>query len=205
MEEMQKGEVERSVKLQQEERIAKQVFQSLRDNPNAELNEIQTEVTLLNRKVEPLLQRVEQAAKNVIYAKDSGFSKVRGSLGMLSKMGGRLISFYADELASMMLEDFLKDTAVDLQKIEQKQGNVYKGQEAKFLAENLLSNIIDYQNEENLVGMRWNNPGFQKQVKQIGLDGLQKNPDPIQFNMDEELVENNNVFSKGEQNNGSPS
>jgi hypothetical protein len=33
---------------------------------------------------------------------------------MLSKMGGRLISFYADELADLMLNDFLGDTAIEL-------------------------------------------------------------------------------------------
>ena len=37
---------------------------------------------------------------------------------MLAKMGGRLISFYADDLAELMLEDFLSETAVDLDRIE---------------------------------------------------------------------------------------
>lgn len=37
---------------------------------------------------------------------------------MLSKMGGRLISFYADDLAELLLNDFLHETAVDLQRIE---------------------------------------------------------------------------------------
>jgi hypothetical protein len=37
-----------------------------------------------------------------------------GPIGMLSKMGGRLISFYADELADLMLNDFLGDTAIEL-------------------------------------------------------------------------------------------
>jgi hypothetical protein len=33
---------------------------------------------------------------------------------MLSKMGGRLIAFYADDLANMLLEDFLGDTVQEL-------------------------------------------------------------------------------------------
>lgn len=33
---------------------------------------------------------------------------------MLSKMGGRLINFYADDLAEMLLNDFLGDTVVEL-------------------------------------------------------------------------------------------
>jgi hypothetical protein len=33
---------------------------------------------------------------------------------MLSKMGGRLINFYSDDLAEMLLDDFLKETALEL-------------------------------------------------------------------------------------------
>ena len=35
-------------------------------------------------------------------------------MGMLSKMGGRLISFYSDELSDMLLDDFLIETAMEL-------------------------------------------------------------------------------------------
>lgn len=37
---------------------------------------------------------------------------------MLSKMAGRLITFYADDLAGLLLEDILSETVADLQKIE---------------------------------------------------------------------------------------
>ena len=37
---------------------------------------------------------------------------------MLSKMGGRLITFYADDLANLLFEDILSETVADLQKIE---------------------------------------------------------------------------------------
>ena len=33
---------------------------------------------------------------------------------MLSKMSGRYVAFYADELAERMLEDFLGETVADL-------------------------------------------------------------------------------------------
>lgn len=33
---------------------------------------------------------------------------------MLAKMGGRLISFYSDDLAEMLLDDFLAETALEL-------------------------------------------------------------------------------------------
>jgi hypothetical protein len=54
---------------------------------------------------------------------------------MLSKMGGRLISFYADDLADLLLNDFLIDTAIELQKIEGSARKDYSGDEAKHLAE----------------------------------------------------------------------
>lgn len=39
---------------------------------------------------------------------------------MLSKMAGRLITFYADDLANLLFEDILGETVKDLQAIEQK-------------------------------------------------------------------------------------
>ena len=71
-------------------------------------------MALLNRKVEPLLKKVEEAARNVQIAKAGQDPIWKGPLGMLSKMGGRLISFYADDLAEMLLQDFLGETAMEL-------------------------------------------------------------------------------------------
>lgn len=48
-------------------------------------------------------------------ASNSGSIKsMSGPIGMLSKMGGRLINFYADDLAELLLNDFLIETAADL-------------------------------------------------------------------------------------------
>jgi hypothetical protein len=33
-------------------------------------------------------------------------------------MGGRLISFYSDDIAELFLDDFLVETALELQKLE---------------------------------------------------------------------------------------
>jgi hypothetical protein len=33
-------------------------------------------------------------------------------------MGGRLISFYSDDIAELLLDDFLAETALELQKME---------------------------------------------------------------------------------------
>ena len=78
------------------------VREKMRDNPNAQLHHMHTEVGMLNRKIEPLLQRVEQATAMVKSAgHHQSLSSQPGPVGMLSRMGGRLISFYADDLADL--------------------------------------------------------------------------------------------------------
>lgn len=86
---------------------------------------------------------------------------------MLSKMGGRLISFYADDLAEMLLSDFLGETAMELQRLESQQLKDYSGEEAKLCAETLMKNLVDYQSEEALIAMRWNNPASKATKKAI--------------------------------------
>lgn len=85
----------------------------MRDQPNQSINELQKDVEMLNRKVEPLLKRVEEAARNATTAAANGPLR-KGPLGMLSKMGAKLITFYADDLAELLLNDFLGETAIEL-------------------------------------------------------------------------------------------
>lgn len=61
-----------------------------------------------------MLKRVEEAARNVRVASENNGPIRKGPLGMLSKMGGRLISFYADDLSNLLLDDFLSETALEL-------------------------------------------------------------------------------------------
>jgi hypothetical protein len=63
---------------------------------------------------------------------------------MLAKMGGRMMHYYADDLADMMLEDMLSDVAMDLQVIEHKQRDKVVINESKQLAENILKHITDF-------------------------------------------------------------
>ena len=63
---------------------------------------------------------------------------------MLSRMGGRLISFYADDLADLLLEDFLSETAQDLQRIEKLTRKQYAEKETEQLANNILQELADY-------------------------------------------------------------
>ena len=99
--------------MQREEDIAREAVRRLKDNPNEHISELQSEVALLTRKVEPLLKRVEEAALNVKIAGENNPMR-KGPLGMLSKMGARMINFYADDLAEMLLQDFLGETAIEL-------------------------------------------------------------------------------------------
>lgn len=40
--------------------------------------------------------------------------KMGGPVGMLSRMGGRLINFYADDLAELLFDDFLMEVVLEL-------------------------------------------------------------------------------------------
>jgi hypothetical protein len=59
-------------------------------------------------------------------------------------MGGRLISFYSDDIAELLLDDFLAETVLELQKMEKDARKDYSDNEAKFLAQNLLKTLVDY-------------------------------------------------------------
>ena len=99
--------------------VTQKVLERMRDNPNAELHQMHNEVSLLNRKIGPILKRVEMASEMV---KRTGahksLSQQPGPVGMLAKMGGRLITFYSDDLANLIFEDILQETVIDLQRIE---------------------------------------------------------------------------------------
>ena len=51
--------------MEQEAEATKQILERMRDNPNAELYQMHNEVALLNRKIEPILKRVELASERV--------------------------------------------------------------------------------------------------------------------------------------------
>ena len=124
------------------------VLEKMRDNPNAHLHQIATEVELLQRKIDPILKRVEQAQDRISDLPKAKLSAQPGAMGMLSKMGGRLVAFYADDLAEMILEDYLMETVLDLQKNEENERKSLSDEEGKQLADNILKVIQNYQVEE---------------------------------------------------------
>jgi hypothetical protein len=193
LEELQKQEVERAIRQKREEEVQLEVGRRLRDNPNRSIHDLQSEVGELNRKVEPLLKRIEEAAGRVGTATEGGPFK-KGPVGMLSKMGGRMISFYADDLTDMLLSDFLVETALELQRMEDKELKNYVGNEAKVYAESLLKNIVDYQSEEAEIQLKWNAVKGGKAGKPLGSQHLAltgpSQPNPISgvsFNLNDDL------------------
>lgn len=59
LEELREQEVKRAIRQQEDDQIQQEVIKKLKDAPNEHLHELSNEVALLNRKVEPLLKRVE--------------------------------------------------------------------------------------------------------------------------------------------------
>ncbi len=137
----------------------------MRDNPNAELFQMHNEVSMLNRKIEPILKRVELASERVKQTKNHGtLSSQPGPVGMLSKMAGRLITFYSDDLASLIFEDILSETVTDLQKIESLTRKQYAEKETEAVVNNILELLADYQAEEQKVDMRYSNKAVQREL-----------------------------------------
>lgn len=48
-------------------------------------------------------------------------SQQEGKVGMMARMGGKLMNFYSDDLTDMLLDDLLLDVVHDLQSIEAKE------------------------------------------------------------------------------------
>ena len=126
------------------------------------------EVNMLNRKIEPILKRVELASERVKSMKGPGaLSNQSGGVGMLAKMGGRLITFYADDLAQLLFEDILTETVTDLQKIESLTRKEYSEKQTEAAMKDILGVLAEYQAEEQQVDMRWSNKAAQREIQQI--------------------------------------
>lgn len=76
-------------------------------------------------------------------------------MSMLAKMGGRIISFYSDDIADLLIDDILKDCAKDLNEIEKKTEIKYKSEQASSFINEMLDNIISYSNEEHNIELKY--------------------------------------------------
>eukprot|EP00343_Euplotes_focardii_P006165 CAMPEP_0205809842 /NCGR_PEP_ID=MMETSP0205-20121125/14067_1 /ASSEMBLY_ACC=CAM_ASM_000278 /TAXON_ID=36767 /ORGANISM="Euplotes focardii, Strain TN1" /LENGTH=252 /DNA_ID=CAMNT_0053087467 /DNA_START=290 /DNA_END=1046 /DNA_ORIENTATION=- len=69
------------------------------------------------------------------------------TIGMVSKIAGRYISFYSDDLAELLLDDILEDTAIEMQNIEKQVKRSYMNDEQQILAQDIMNMMIDFDNE----------------------------------------------------------
>lgn len=146
--------------LQREQDLTHQVLKNLRDTPNEHVASLTHEIESLSHKLGPMMDKVERAQKNIELARATHGGSLlsqheMGPIGMLSKMGGRMIHYYSDDLTEMLLDDILADTVIEMNKLEGKQRNKEVVDESKGLAANILKHIVDYQSEEHLVQTRW--------------------------------------------------
>ena len=108
---------------------------------------------------------------------------------MLSKMAGRLITFYADDLANLLLEDILAETVADLQQIEQQTKRQYAEKETEAVMKNILGVLAEYQAEEQEVKMRWSAKMAQQELPMCQLKDIVRYPRPIEINLDQDYCE----------------
>ena len=160
---------------------------TLDGKPNAHLAEMHATVTALQNKMEPLLQRVEQAQVNAMMARKTHetlesfagtkpslrglLSQQEGKVGVMARMGGRLINFYSEDLTNMLLDDILVEVVRDLQHIESLEKNKQTVHQTKELAHNLLKEVMNYETEAQAVEMRWKAPTQQPKTRELGVPG----------------------------------
>ena len=58
-------------------------------------------------------------ATHAVSSNDQGtlrglLSQQDGKIGMMARMGGKLMNFYSDDLTNMLLDDILEDVVIDL-------------------------------------------------------------------------------------------
>jgi hypothetical protein len=57
-------EIERAMRLQQEEDVTMQVLSKFRDNPNSQLFDLQQDLDKMTRKLNPIMEKVETTLQN---------------------------------------------------------------------------------------------------------------------------------------------
>jgi hypothetical protein len=107
------------------------------------------EIQNISSKLGPMMDKVEKAQKNIEMARATHGGSLlsqqdMGPVGMLSKMGGRMMHYYSDDLTEMLLDDILHDTVLEMNALEGKQRNTEVVHESKGLAANILKHIVDY-------------------------------------------------------------
>ena len=105
---MHKKEIERQMQLELEKDMAIDILSKFKQNPNVEMHKVQRELERINQRLNPIMEQVDQQIANVGFTKR--LKDQANAIGMVSKIAGRYISFYSDDLAEMLLDDILEDT-----------------------------------------------------------------------------------------------
>ena len=136
------------------------------------LAEMSSHVQALQKKLEPMLARVEQATKNAEMARKTHdmansyvggkphlktlLSEQGGKLGQIARMGGKLIHFYQEDLTNLLLEDILTETAIDMQQIAEQERDKQVVDKTQEMAQDLMATLLDFENEAAAIATRWN-------------------------------------------------
>lgn len=105
---MHKKEIERQMQLELEKDIAIDILSKFKQNPNLEMHKVQKELERVNQRLNPIMEQIDQQITNVGFTKR--LKDQANAIGMISKIAGRYISFYSDDLADMLIDDILEET-----------------------------------------------------------------------------------------------
>lgn len=182
---MHKNEIERQLQLDLERDMAIELLGKYRQNPNFEMHKIQLDLERINQKLDPIMDKVDQQIHNVGVAKR--FKDQANAVGLVSKIAGRYISFYSDELAELLLDDILEETVFEMQKVENQVKRTYINDQQKVIAEEIMSMLIDYDNEAATISTKTqqilSKIPAKKEVKQVPM-GMTA-PKTVKFEIEE--------------------
>ena len=185
---MHKQEIERQMQLDMEKDMAIEILGKFKQNPNFEMHKVQMDLERINQKLDPIMDKVDQQLHNVGITKR--FKDQANAVGLVSKIAGRYISFYSDELAEMLLDDILEDTVFEMQKIEQQVEKTYVNDQQQLMAQEIMNMLIDYENDAATVVTRAEQMLSQipakKEVKRQPM-GI-KETKGVKFEIDEDAV-----------------
>lgn len=109
-------EYEYENRMEEMRREPRKVNGMYRDTPNYDLFKLQEEIDRVAHKMEPIIDKIDSNLNQKSFKER--LQDQANSIGLISKISGRFISFYADDLTEMLLDDFLGEVVTDMDQIE---------------------------------------------------------------------------------------
>jgi hypothetical protein len=197
---LQEHEIRRQVQLEKEQELAIEVLSRFHQNPNLEMHKLQRELERVGQKLDPVMEMVDQRLGDVGIVprlKDQA-----NTLGMISRIAGRYVSFYSDELAEMLLDDMLEDTVYEMQHIENQTKKTYLNEQQQIIAQEMMSMLVDFDNETEITMKKTKEllkvvSKKKQKVKPFGMKGVRG----VRFEIDnqdlDEIHDSKEMFAKG--------